>query len=104
MARQQLEVYAKELQKHFLEERRLRKELEEQYRHLEQRAREIEALNRLIRQELERHFSAVEGYQAIGPRIERLAQEAGSLAELLRSQPSSSPERPRSDAGGVSQD
>jgi hypothetical protein len=104
MARQQLEVYAGELHKHFPEERRLRKKLEERYRHSEQRTREIEALNRLTRQELERHLSAVEADQAAGPRLERLAQEAGSLAELLRSQPSSSLKRPRSDAGGVSQD
>ena len=44
LERQQLEIYARELQEHFDEEHRLRGELEERNRNLEQRLREIAAI------------------------------------------------------------
>ena len=47
LSRQQLEIFAKEIQEHFSEERRLREELEVRNERLEQRLREITAIERM---------------------------------------------------------
>ena len=53
LSRQQLEIYARELQQHFREERRLRQLLREHNGQLEQRMRELTALNTMFQAHLQ---------------------------------------------------
>ena len=48
VSRQQLELYAREFPKHYVEQRRLRQELEDRNSQLESRVRELTALNRIV--------------------------------------------------------
>jgi len=52
LSRQQLEIYARELQQHFREERRLQQQLRERNGQLEQRLRELSALNTMFQAHL----------------------------------------------------
>ena len=53
LSRQQLEIYARELQQHFREERRLQQQLRERNGQLEQRMRELGALNTMFQAHLQ---------------------------------------------------
>lgn len=61
--RKQLEIYAKELQMHFIEERRLRQELYDRNQQLELRVQEITALNQLFKQHLDQRFEAARAFK-----------------------------------------
>lgn len=68
------------------EEQRLHNRLEEEHRQLEQRVRELTALNRLFQEHLNQRIAMVEGYREILEGLEGLARQATELAELARSQ------------------
>lgn len=85
LSRQQLEIYARELREHITNERRLRRELEERNRVLENRVRELTALNQLFQQHLRERFETLEVYRHVCERIERLAQELDDLVSYVRS-------------------
>ncbi|MFH1141855.1 MAG: response regulator, partial [Chloroflexota bacterium] len=75
LSRQQLETYARELHSLFREERRLRGELGEKKRDLEQRIRETQALNRLLQ---------THGGQFL-QQADRLTEEMGALSAQAQS-------------------
>ena len=84
-SREQLEIYAKELAEHVQHERGLRHDLEN-------RVRELEALNRLFQQHLEERFQVADAYQDLQDELQRLAHQVNTLAERAASmQP---PQRP----------
>lgn len=80
MDRQLLETYARELQGHFLVERRLRAELEEKNRNLQQRLREIEALNRVLRDQINEYHNVAAVSNHVFQRLQQLAGEIDALA------------------------
>ncbi|MBM3949680.1 MAG: hypothetical protein FJ312_10690 [SAR202 cluster bacterium] len=59
LSRKQLEIDAKELRDHVESERKLQQELETQNKKLEQRLREISALNQLFQQHLDERLAVV---------------------------------------------
>ena len=81
LSRQQLEIYARELQGRVQEERRLRKELAERTRQLEQRLRELTALNQMFQKHLGRQFEVVATYQQLLDGLRHLAHDATVLRE-----------------------
>lgn len=87
LSRDQLEIYAKELREHIQSQRRLRQELEGRNADLEQRVREITALNQLFQQHLEERTSVVKAYREIIDGLARLADQFSDLAERARAQP-----------------
>ena len=56
LSERQLAIYATELQEHYHEERRLRRELETRNRELEQRVNELLSLNRLFQKFISQGF------------------------------------------------
>ncbi|MBF8267139.1 MAG: Response regulator [Dehalococcoidia bacterium] len=58
----------------------------EQAQQLDQRGRELEALNRLFQQHLRRHSAVVQAYQDILDRLGKLAQQIDTRYELARAQ------------------
>ncbi len=94
--RKQLEVYAKELGEALKKERELRSELEEANRQLENRIRELTALNDLFQKHLRQRFETIEAYEELVERLEGLAREMSNLLDFARSRPiprKSSPDR-----------
>jgi len=87
LSHQQMQIYARELQEHFLEEQRLRQELAEMGWHLEQSLRELKALNYLFQEHLGQRFAVGEAYQELLEGLQRLIQETSPLAERTQSQP-----------------
>lgn len=85
LGEEQLQLYASELQRHYRELRRLRKEFEDWRLRLEKRMRELHALRRMLSRHPNRQLSAEEFTQAITARLEETADEARQLAALLRS-------------------
>ncbi|MBI2866700.1 MAG: hypothetical protein HYX97_00015 [Chloroflexi bacterium] len=81
LSRQQLEIYAKELQARIVEERRLRQELAEQTGQLEQRLREITALNQMFQKHLGQQFEVIDTYRQLLDGLRRLAHDATALRE-----------------------
>ncbi len=79
----QLEIYAKELQMHFQEERRLRYELEARNKELERRLAELTALNQLFQQHLEQRMTAVASLQSLASQLEQLSKNAGAMVSLV---------------------
>lgn len=84
---QQLEIYAKELQRTFQEERRLSDQLKERNQELEQRVNELTALNRMFQEHLSERYTVIETYKKLVNGLRRLVQEASDLEEFARSQP-----------------
>ena len=80
ITREQLEIYAREVQSHYKEERRLRTQLEERNEVLEQRIREITALNQLFQRHLAERDSLVDSCMRLGDRLQQLAERAGAEA------------------------
>ena len=87
LSRQQLEIYAKELREHVQSERRLRQELQGRNEQLEQRVREITALNQLFHRHLEERQTVVEAYHKVLEGLRELASGATGLEEWARSRP-----------------
>lgn len=79
-SREQLEIYARELAEHVQRERELRQDLE-------QRVRELEALNRLFRQHLEERFQVVDAHRETAEELQRLAGQMIALADRFAAQP-----------------
>ena len=84
---EQVRLYALDLKRLYQEERRIREELEETNRKLEQRLRELQALNRLFQEHLAQRLVVVEAYREVLEGVERLAREMSTLVECARSQP-----------------
>jgi hypothetical protein len=84
ITREQLEIYAREVQIHYNEERRLRRQLEERNEALEQRIREITALNELFQRHLAERDSLVDSCLRIGDELQALAERAGAEAPPTR--------------------
>ena len=87
LGRQQLEIYARELQQHIQEERRLLQEIENRNQQLEKRVGELTALNSLFQVHLGQHFSVVEAFQNFVEGLQQLAHEATDLASQAPSRP-----------------
>jgi len=81
LSHQQLLILAQDLSTLYAQERRLREELEERNRQLEQKVRELSALNRLFQEYLAQHHEMVRAFREALEGIQRLAQEATRLAE-----------------------
>ena len=79
LSRQQLEIYAKELREHVQSEHRLRQELQVRNEQLEQRVREITALNQLFHRHLEERQTVVEAYRKVLEGLRELASGATGL-------------------------
>lgn len=86
LGRKQLEIYAREIQDHFHEELRLRKELEERNRQLEQRVREVTALNQSFQEHLRQRFEVVGAYREVLEKLHQLSEAASSLVQWAESQ------------------
>ncbi len=80
MDQEQLMVYAQELRCLFLEERRLRSELEEKNRDLEQRVKEIHGLNEMVQAHLAQEGQVLSAYRELFAEWKRLMNEMQSLA------------------------
>ena len=78
--REQLEVYAQELRHLFLEERRLRSEMEEKNRQLEQRIKEIHGLNQMVQAHLAEEGQALGAYRELFLEWKSLMNEMQALA------------------------
>ncbi len=85
--RTQLEIYAKELSEHVQSERKLREELEGRNSDLEQRIREITALNQLFQAHLDERATVVKAYTEVLDGLKQLSSGASALEEWARKQP-----------------
>ena len=85
--RQQLEIYARELKEHFNEERCLRQELEGRNEQLEFRVREISALNRLFQEHLNQRFAVAQAYRELLKDLEGYPQDLERIIQRALSQP-----------------
>ena len=84
VSRDQIEVYAAELQQHFREQKKMHRELEERNQQLEQRLMEITSLNRLFQDHLAERSSLFGVYRNILTGLERQADEASALSEFAK--------------------
>lgn len=87
LTREQLQLYAKELQDLFRRERALRAQLEERNTALEQRVAELTALNKLFREHLTRYFAVLDAYWQLKRGLDGLAQRANALSAQAPSLP-----------------
>ncbi len=78
-SRVQLEMFAREFQKHYLEERRLLHLLADRNTELEKRVHELSALNRLFQQHLGARLIEVEAHRSVIERLQSLAAEVRAL-------------------------
>ena len=85
VSREQLEIYAREIQASFHKERRFRQELEDRNRELQQRVREITALNKMFQEHLARTPLA-QAYVELREGLQRLVREADALLERERAE------------------
>lgn len=76
--RQQLEIYAKELRESLRKEQELRAELEN-------RVRELMALNKLFQQHLKQRFDVIDAYKELVEQLESLSRDINLLADKARS-------------------
>jgi CheY-like chemotaxis protein len=88
MSHEQMRLYASEVQRLFLEERRLRQEVEERNRLLEQRVREVQGLNRLFHEYLTEWPETVASYRHMLQEFGRLLGEIQALLTSAESLPS----------------
>ena len=86
VSREQLEIYARELQASFHKERHLRQELEERNEQLEQRIREITALNQMFQEYLAQRSPLAQAYVELREGLQRLVREPDVLLEPSRAQ------------------
>lgn len=87
MDRRQLEIYARELREHFREERRLRRELDDLNKVLEQRVGELEALNRMFQQHLVERTEMAEAFSKMASALEAVSQAGNALVDRVKAQP-----------------
>ena len=87
LSRAQLEIYAKELNEHVRVERHLRLELEGQNQQLEQRVREITALNQLFQRHLDERVAVVKAYKEVIDGLNKIGQEFSALVRRAEEQP-----------------
>ncbi len=87
VSREQLELYAREFQKHYLEQRRLRHELEERNRQLELRLRELTALNRIVQLHIDEHFAVIDAYKKLLEELESSPENLVDIVQRAQSQP-----------------
>ncbi len=90
ISQQQMEIYALELYKHFRDERRLRGDLENLNRQLEQRVGELASLNKLFQEFLEEYIgfqgeyiSFLDSYQHIVADTQSAARDMTQLADKI---------------------
>ena len=74
LTKDQIAIYAKELNEHFQQERRLRMSLHARDEQLEQRAREVTALNQMLPQHLLEWYKVAQEYREV----------LGTIKEVLR--------------------
>jgi hypothetical protein len=80
MTKQQIAIYAKELNNHFRNERKLRVNLSDRDSQLDQRAREVSALNNLLQQQLIEWYKIAKEYREVLESInDMLKQDTGDL-------------------------
>ena len=79
LGQQQLEIYARELQQHYQEERRLRESLESWNGQLEQVVREMTAMNKTLRDRLTQRFGLMYAYRDVLAGLQNLSLEASML-------------------------
>ena len=87
LTKNQLMVYAKELREHVQSERSLREELESQNQQLEQRVREITALNQLFQKHLDERAEVVRAYREVLQGLRELVEGSTALEEWARALP-----------------
>jgi hypothetical protein len=75
ITKQQIAIYAKELNDHFRNERRLRGNLQERDAMLEQRAREVSALNNLLQHQLVEWYKVAQEYREVLSTIKDVLRE-----------------------------
>lgn len=76
--RQQLEIYAKELRESLKKEKELRAELEN-------RVRELMALNNLFQQHLKQRFDVIDAYKELVEQLENFSRQMNHLIEKAHS-------------------
>jgi uncharacterized protein YlxW (UPF0749 family) len=80
LSRGQIEVYARELQSHFQRERNLRQDLE-------QRHRELSALNRMFQEHLRQRFAGVGTRNSRVNSLRRISLETTAVIERAEREP-----------------
>lgn len=83
LSREQIAIYARELNEHFRKERGLRVSVQERDRQLEQRAREVTALNHLLQQHLLEWYKVAQEYREVLAGIREMLRE-GSISDAQR--------------------
>ena len=91
-SREQLELFAREFQRHYLEERRLLHLLADRNTELEERVHELSASNRLFQQHLGKRLVEVEAHRSVIDRLQNLAADVRAL--VTSAQDSTVPEMP----------
>jgi hypothetical protein len=87
LSREQIAVYARELQSAFQRERCLRQELEGINGELEQRLRELSALNRMFQKHLLQRSAGVEAYRVALAALRRIRLETTAVTERAEGEP-----------------
>ena len=85
LSEKQIEIYANELQAHYHEERRLRRELETRNHELEQRVNELLSLNKLFQKFIS------EGFNSSNTGLEDLSQGQDRISNSENSDDSTRP-------------
>ena len=80
LTREQIAIYAKELNEHFRNERRLRGSVQERDKKLEERAREVTALNHLLQRHLLEWYKVAQEYREVLAGIREMLEE-GSVSD-----------------------
>jgi len=88
LSERQIEIYAIELQAHYHEERRLRRELETRNYELEQRVNELMSLNRLVQK-----------FMAQGFEHSNMGSSFSPVAENSDADPDNDPQDPANNSG-----
>lgn len=78
---QQLQIYAKELQEHYHEERRLRQKLEEWNGQLQQMLVEMTAMSKFMQERLAQSFSMAYAYRGLMGELEQIQMRAYGLLQ-----------------------
>lgn len=73
--KEQIAIYAKELNDHFRNERKLRVNLSDRDAQLDQRAREVSALNNLLQQQLVEWYKIAKEYREVLESINEMLKE-----------------------------
>ena len=92
LTKEQIAIYAKELNDHFRNERKLRINLSDRDAQLDQRAREVSALNNLLQQQLVEWYKIAKEYREVLESINDMLKEgtgnlpiSNELKEMIES-------------------